>query len=153
MFVLLAVSDSAGAADWPQWRGPDRSNNSSGIALLTEWPKDGPPVVWTAEGLGQGVPSVAVVAGRVYTLGYKDEKEHVIALDDKNGKLLWSTVVGPQAKELPSMRWLSQRTPTVDGDRVYAFTVRGELICLGSTDGKEKWRKDYLVESRGGAVV
>jgi hypothetical protein len=41
------------------------------------------------------------------------------------------------------MRWLSQRTPTVDGDRLYAFTARGELVCLQTADGKELWRKSY----------
>jgi outer membrane protein assembly factor BamB len=42
------------------------------------------------------------------------------------------------------MRWLLQRTPTIDEDRIYAFRASGELICLGSADGKMRWRKDYV---------
>lgn len=151
---VLAVFSSAcpcTAADWPQWRGPDRSNVAPGARLLATWPKDGPPLVWTADGLGTGVPSVAVADGRVYVLGYRDGKEHLSALAEKDGKPLWSVPVGPEVKELPGMRWLSQRTPTVDGERIYAFTARGELICVMAADGKEQWRKDYVKDFGGKA--
>jgi outer membrane protein assembly factor BamB/precorrin-6B methylase 2 len=99
--------------------------------------------------LGEGVASVAVAGGRVYTLGYRGEDEWVTALQETTGKKVWSVRVGPAVKESPSMRWLSQRTPTVDDDRLYAFTVRGELICLNTADGKEVWRKDYLRDFEG----
>jgi outer membrane protein assembly factor BamB len=138
----------AGAADppggnWPQWRGPDRTNVSTETGLLKEWPEGGPPLLWKAEGLGEGVPSISVAGGKVFVLGYRDDKEFLTALNETDGKLAWSVPVGPAVKEMSIMRWLSQRTPTVDGDRVYAFTARGELICLATDDGKERWRKDY----------
>ena len=38
------------------------------------------------------------------------------------------------------MRWLTQRTPTIDGDRIYAITAAGALVCLQMTDGAEVWR-------------
>jgi outer membrane protein assembly factor BamB len=151
--ALALFAPVLAAADWPQWRGADRSNHSSDAKLLAEWPKDGPPQVWKAEGIGYGVPSVAVAGGKVYVLGYKDGKEHLTALDEKDGKPAWSVAVGPEVKEMPSMRYLSQRAPTVDGDRVYAFTARGELICLATADGKEKWRKDYVKDFGGKAGV
>jgi outer membrane protein assembly factor BamB len=142
--VLLAVGQ-----DWPQWRGPDRSNLSSEKGLLKEWPKAGPPLLWKADGLGEGVPSVAVSAGRVFVLGYRQGDEYLTALGTKDGKPLWSSRVGPGVKEMGSMRWLSQRTPTVDGDRVYAFTARGRLVCLDTARGKERWRKDYSKDFAG----
>src|SRR6516225_3417420 len=49
-----------GPGHWPQWRGPDRSNMSRETGLLPKWPEGGPPLVWTASGLGEGVASVAV---------------------------------------------------------------------------------------------
>ena len=133
----------AAAADWPQWRGPDRDNICKETGLLKVWPKDGPPLLWKAERLGEGVPSVAVSGGRIFVLGYRGEKEFLTALRQKDGQPAWSVAIGPAVKEVSSMRWLSQRTPTVDGDRVYAFTAGGELICLAAADGKERWRKDY----------
>jgi outer membrane protein assembly factor BamB len=139
----------AAAADWPQWRGPDRTNVSKETGLLKEWPKNGPPLLWKAEGLGQGVASVSAAGRRVFTLGYRGDGEFVTALDTQDGKQLWSTRIGPAVKEIAGMRWLSQRTPTVDGERLYAFTAAGKLICLESASGKECWRKDYVKDFEG----
>jgi outer membrane protein assembly factor BamB/precorrin-6B methylase 2 len=134
---------------WPQWRGPERTNLSTETGLLKEWPEGGPPLLWKTEGLGQSVPSVAVAGGKVYVLGYREEKEFLTALSESDGKPIWSVSVGPAVNEMPAMRWLSQRTPTVDGERVYAFTARGELICLATANGQERWRKNYVAEFGG----
>jgi hypothetical protein len=106
--VLASPSpQTAAAADWPQWRGPERTNVSKETGLLKAWPKNGPPLLGKAEGLGQGVASVAVVGGRVFTPGYRGDGEFVTALDTKDGKRVWSTRIGPAVKEMASMRWLS----------------------------------------------
>jgi outer membrane protein assembly factor BamB len=129
---------------WPQWRGPGRDGVSQETGLLTEWPQEGPPLAWQATGLGDGVGSVAVAGGRVFVLGKWGDDEQLVALEEATGKKLWAAALGPAVKgENRLMRWLSQRTPTVDGDRVYAFTARGALVCLRATDGEEVWRKDY----------
>lgn len=73
------VMPAATAGDWPQWRGPDRSYVSAETGLLKEWPKDGPPLLWKAEGLDHGVASVAVAGGHVFTLGYRGDSEFVTA--------------------------------------------------------------------------
>ena len=146
LLFLFAVVPLAAGSDWPQWRGPDRTNHSTESGLLKEWPTDGPPLLWKSPGLGQGVPGVSVAGGKIYVLGYREGKEFLNAISEKDGKQTWSTSVGPAAKEISGMRWLSQRTPTVDGDRVYAFTAQAELICLNTADGKEVWRKDYVVD-------
>jgi outer membrane protein assembly factor BamB/precorrin-6B methylase 2 len=144
---------TAALADWPQWRGPERTNIAKDTGLLAEWPKDGPLLMWKVEGLGEGVPSVAVAGGRVFTLGYRDgsdgQAEYLTAWATANGKLLWRSRVGPAVPEQKNMRWLSQRTPTVDDDRVYAVTARGEIVCFSTADGMERWRKDYKADFGG----
>ena len=37
----------AGAADWPQWRGPARNGISQETGLLAEWPSQGPKLRWS----------------------------------------------------------------------------------------------------------
>src|SRR5262249_10565353 len=64
-------------------------------------------------------------------------------------KVLWSAFIGPARKGNPVMDWLSQRSPTVDDERVYAFGVTGQLVCLDVDKGKELWRKDYLKDFDG----
>jgi outer membrane protein assembly factor BamB len=147
--ALACFPRAATADDWPQWRGPDRSNVSAETGLLKEWPKDGPPLVWRVEGLGHGVASVAVAGGRLFTLGYRGDDEFAIALDVKDGKKVWEARLGPAVAENSLMRWLSQRTPTVDGERLYAFTASGELICLETANGRELWRKHYTQDFEG----
>ena len=45
--AALLLSLVACAADWPQWRGPDRNGISPETGLLKTWPKAGPPLAWT----------------------------------------------------------------------------------------------------------
>jgi outer membrane protein assembly factor BamB len=54
--------------------------------------------------------------------------------------------MGPAVNENPLMRWLGQRTPTIDGDLIYAFHCQGSVICFATKTGQEVWRKDYLKE-------
>src|SRR5204862_3670313 len=143
LLVLAFAASAARAADWPQYRGPGRTNVSSDTGLLQQWAAEGPPLAWKTSGLGEGVPSVAVAAGRVFTLGYDGADEFLRAWDAASGRQLWGARVGPAVNEQRQMRWLSQRTPTIDGDRAYAVTARGELVCVATADGAERWRKDY----------
>jgi outer membrane protein assembly factor BamB len=134
---------------WPQWRGPGRTNVAPAEGLMRSWPKEGPPLVWKANELGEGVQSLAVAGGRIFMLGYHDNNEHMTALAEETGQLLWQKCIGPGVKFFGGMRWLNQRTPTVDGERLYAVSVHGELVCLAVTDGKEVWRKSYKDDFAG----
>src|SRR5260370_6720135 len=59
-FVIAAVgifSLVARAADWPQWRGPERNGISQETGLLKEWPKEGPKLLWQVKDIGFGYSS------------------------------------------------------------------------------------------------
>ncbi len=141
---------SARQGHWPQWRGPNRDNRSTETGLLQQWPKEGPPLLWRVEGLGEGIGSVSVAGGRIVTTGQHDEREFLIALEEQTGQHLWTVPAGSTVPQSRLMRWLSQRTPTIDGDRLYALTNQGELLCLQARDGKELWRKNYETDFGGG---
>src|SRR6185436_2104107 len=68
------------SADWPQFRGPNRTNVSDETNLLQEWPANGPPVVWTATGLGEGFSSISVAGERIYSMGDKGDRSCIFAL-------------------------------------------------------------------------
>src|SRR5205823_293272 len=42
------------AADWPQWRGPQRNGISQEAGLLKEWPAGGPKLLWQLKDIGSG---------------------------------------------------------------------------------------------------
>jgi precorrin-6B methylase 2 len=129
---------------WPQWRGPNRDNVSTETGLLREWPEAGPKLLWKADGLGEQVGGIAVGSGLVFLTGYKADAEYLTALDGK-GKTVWSTQIGPLVGEMPVMRWLSQRTPTIDEDRIFAYTAQGVVRCLDAA-GRLVWTTDLKRE-------
>src|SRR4051812_13917880 len=99
LLVLGVIASSLGslapAADWPQFRGPDRNGVSKETGLLKTWPKDGPKLLWTYKDAGLGFSSVAVVGNTLYTLGTRGADEIVIALDVTKGTELWTAKIGP----------------------------------------------------------
>ena len=138
------------AADWPQWRGPNRDGISKDTGLLLDWPKDGPKLRWKLTDVGPGYSSPSVVGGKVYLQTTKGSDEFALCLDEKTGKELWKSPIGTvgvnRGMDYPGTR----STPTVDGDRVFCLASAGQLTCLG-TDGKQKWQKD-LLKGFGGVV-
>src|SRR5262249_47280558 len=110
-FVLFALS--ASAADWPQWRGPNRDGVSKETGLLKNWPKKGPKLVWKTDKAGLGFAGPAVIGGTVYTMGAFDKNEYVIAFDAK-GKELWKTKIGGM-HDFEGNTWIEgpNTTPTV----------------------------------------
>ncbi len=138
---LLAVSISslATAADWPQFRGPNRDDISTETGLLKQWPASGPKRVWLFDNAGLGYSGFSVAAGKLFTIGTRDEKEILIALDANTGKELWIAPIG----DILGNGWGDgpRGTPTVDADRVYALSGTGELACVQIADGKLSWKK------------
>jgi outer membrane protein assembly factor BamB len=160
LVALVAIAVSALAVElamhksWPTFRGEARTGHVADSGLLQAWPEDGPKLVWKAEGAGRGYASVAIVDGKIYTLGDKlstadgDDNEYLSCFDQATGKQLWKTKTGePWNKGQPSWQG-SRSTPTVDGDRVYVVTPSAVLVCC-KTSGEELWRKDLLKDFEG----
>ena len=138
LLSALALTLSANAADWPTFRGADRNDISSETGLLKKWSDAGPKQVWRNEDVGLGYSGVAVVGSTLYTMGSRDAVEYVIAVDVATGKEKWSAEVGA----LLTNGWGNgpRATPSVDGDKVYALSGKGVLVCLSIADGKEVWK-------------
>jgi len=122
--------------NWSQWRGPNRDGISRETGLLQSWPEGGPPVVFQSEGLGGGYSSVAVVDGRVFTLGKFGDETRLLAVSAEDGRLLWQTPLGTGGDN-------PNGTPTVEGDLVYAVSFAGDLICAQVETGEVVWRKNF----------
>src|SRR5262245_34019522 len=149
--ILLLSASLASAADWPQWRGPDRSGVSKETGLLKKWPEKGPPLTWTYRDAGLGFSSFAVVKDTLYTLGTRGEDEIVIALDAAKGKELWTAKIG-SIFTFKGNQWGDgpRSTPTIDGNFLYALGGQGELVCLDvAQKGKEIWRKSLIKDFKG----
>jgi outer membrane protein assembly factor BamB len=138
-------SITACAADWPQFRGPNRDGVSTETGLLKEWPKDGPALLWSYKDAGVGYSGPAIIGERLYLTGGRGDSEFVFALDlsAHPPKELWAAKIGPLF-QWKGNSWNEgpNATPTIDGELLYALGGGGELVCVETADGKVRWRKN-----------
>ena len=87
----------------------------------------------------------------LYTMGNRDGKEWVFALDvAKKGRKVWASATGAVRHGgggFPGPR----STPTIDGQRLYTLGINGDLVCTDLRGGKILWRHD-LVRDFGGGI-
>lgn len=135
--VLLSVSLTA--ADWPQWRGPDR-NGISQEKISVKWPAEGPNILWRAS-VGTGFSSASISDGRVFTMGNAKEKDTIWCFDAVTGKEIWkhtyASELGPKYYEGGP-----GSTPTVYDGRVYTIGKWGDVFCLDAAKGTVLWQRD-----------
>lgn len=149
--LVLAGATCVMAEDWPQWRGPQRDGISSETDLLSQWPAEGPKLVWQVNDLGDGYGAVSVAQGMIFLVVNEGlENELVKALDQQTGEVVWGTRIGKvgnpdQKPSYPAAR----STPTVDGKLLYALGSNGDLACLETKSGEVVWRKS-MREDFGG---
>ena len=82
-------------ADWPQWRGPERTGLSKESGLLRQWPASGPALLWSAANLGAGYGSLAVSGDRIFVQGTRTGRSVVVTLNRADGTEIWSKALGP----------------------------------------------------------
>jgi outer membrane protein assembly factor BamB len=135
---VLLVAHSLQAADWPQWRGPDRSGSVKQSELRLEKLHAEPKVLWQLE-VGPGQSSPVIAHGVLVYLDGLEGQEVAHGVEAATGKALWKIVVGPMVEFQNAYGEGPRCTPLVDGDRVYVQSCGGEFKCLGLRDGKERW--------------
>ncbi|MBI3682081.1 MAG: PQQ-binding-like beta-propeller repeat protein [Acidobacteria bacterium] len=126
------------AADWPRFRGPNGSGVSDAKNLPVEF---GPKInlVWKLKAPA-GTSSPIVVNGRVYLTGFEKDNRLVLAIDAKNGSVLWQESFSKTRTEASHpLNGPSTPTPASDGENVYVFFPEIGLISLDAS-GKERWR-------------
>jgi outer membrane protein assembly factor BamB len=164
VFLLLIGAGfvaAATAADWPQWRGPNRDGKSSETGLSADWPRGTPSPVWQTDKIGSGFGSPAVVGGRLYVIGGESPtevaREFVVCLNVADGSEVWRSVLndspsGPPGLDRTFRAWGGgpRSTPTVEGEHLYALGATGDLVCMQTADGKVVWRKNLVTDLGGG---
>jgi outer membrane protein assembly factor BamB len=145
------ISLVATAADWPQWRGPQRTGISQETGLLKQWPEQGPKLLWQVNDVGEGYATPAVAGSRIYLLSNRGlDNEFVQSLSIEDGKPVWTTRLGKVGN--PDMEPpfpMARSTPTIDGDVLYALSSDGDLACLSTSTGKVLWRKSLRSDFGG----
>ncbi|MBC8117704.1 MAG: PQQ-like beta-propeller repeat protein, partial [Candidatus Saccharimonas sp.] len=127
----------ADAADWPQWRGPNRDAVSVETGLAESWAESGPPVLWTKE-IGKGYSSFIAAGDRVWTQTQTLYEQAVVCLDAATGETIWSQKYGwpyDGGGLYPGPR----ATPTWHAGRIYYAAPEGTIGCLDARTGRSIW--------------
>ncbi|MFQ5630131.1 MAG: PQQ-binding-like beta-propeller repeat protein, partial [bacterium] len=90
---------------------------------------------YSVDGLGGGYASVSVTDRAVYVTGREGASEHLTVLD-LTGKQLWKIPYGQAAKQSYKE---TRCTPTVEGDRIYLISGRGEVVCVDANKKQIQW--------------
>ena len=145
LVLLLGICSVCAAADWPQWRGPERNGISTETGLLQEWPSGGPKLLWQVNDIGDGFSTPAVVGDRLYLISNKGmDNEYVHCLSAADGKEIWNTTIGKVGRNEGPQYPGARSTPTVDGQRLFVLGSDGDLACLETASGKILWTVEGL---------
>ena len=145
--VVSAVACGVDAADWPQFRGPNRDGTSPETGLLKQWPVGGPKELWSCQNLGEGFSSLAIADGMVYVCGMIRGQGHLFAFDP-NGTLRYDVIYGPEWTKTGNYPG-TRTTPTIDGDRLYLMSGQGRIACYKAKTGEPVWQVDTLGKFKG----
>ncbi len=145
VFVLALGLIGSARADWTGWRGPDGLGVSRERDLPEKWSRT-EGLRWSMTLPGRGASSPVVASGRVWaTAQTPDTALHVLALDAKDGAVVWDTVVAQGKVRANQLHNMATPTPATDGSRVWALFGTGDLACLDSA-GKVVWHRNLATE-------
>ncbi len=158
---VLGLLSGAWAADQPQWgQRFTRNMVSAETGLPDDFdPATGRNVKWVAS-LGSETWATPVIAqGRVF-IGtnnnpprdprHKGDRALLLCLDEKDGSFLWQLVV-PKLGPDPYLDWPRAgicSPATVEGNRVYVVSNRGEAMCLDIEGQRNGNDGPYVDEGR-----
>jgi outer membrane protein assembly factor BamB len=170
--LLIALAFCVQGADQPQWGERFSRNMISQERGLPETfdPKSGQNIKWRAKLGTEGHATPIIAGGRVYigtNNGEPRDPKHqgdrgvLMCFNEADGKLLWQLVV-PKREEDPYHDWprSGHSSPvTVEGNKVYTVSSRGEVMCLdpeglaNGNDGPYKDEGQHMVPKGSPALV
>ena len=140
LVIVIFLFSCMESVEISQWRGPNRDGKYAEKNLLKQWPENGPDLIWSFEGLGEGHGNVGIGKNKLFICGMPDTIG-VLYSFNLNGDLLWKKEYG--------LEWYknytgSRSTPTVVGDLVYFESGQGVVFCYDGNSGDLIWSVDLL---------
>ena len=143
--ILAQLLSGAPGEDrsWTRWGGPTGDFHVDGPELVEAWPESGPKRLWEIE-LGEGYSSVLCHGERLYTAYSEEGTEIVVALDRKDGSLVWDHAyeAGKYPDATQNFGNGPNATPLLLGERLVAIGITGKVTCLKAKSGDLCWALD-----------
>lgn len=138
---------SALAAEWPQWRGPNRDGVWPETGVAEKFDKPQLDLVWRTE-IGSGYSGPTVWHGFVYVtdrLVSPKQVERVHCFDAQTGKKVWTHEYDCEYRDVGYDAG-PRASVTIDDSRAYSLGAMGNLFCFDARTGKIVWQKDLNAE-------
>lgn len=144
LFLLASNIIPSQAADWPEFRGPDRKGiwSQDGIVESFEGLSDPLPRVWSTP-VGAGYSGPTVAGDFVYLMDRPigKEAERIVCVDRKTGNPAWVHTYQSIYRDV-GYAYGPRGSVTIHGEKTYALGMMGHLHCLDATTGKVLWRHE-----------
>lgn len=146
-----------GNTNWARFRGPNGSGVSADVDVPLEW-SGTKNIVWKTPLPGPGASSPIVFGDHIYLTCYTgygldrdkpgnpaDLKYHLLCVNRKDGKILWSAVTPSSGEITPytsftiQMHGYASSTPVADESGVYVFFGTTGLLAY-SHAGEQLWK-------------
>ena len=159
--AFAAVKAPNPSQDWFCFRGPTGMGTSVAKGLPQTWsPSEN--IAWKIKLPGPGASSPVVFGDRIYITCYtgffvpgeegnkEDLKRHLIALNRKDGAVIWDKAIAAKLPEEDKIRdhGFAASTPAVDADRIYTFFGKSGVIAFDHK-GKQLWEADVGSRTHG----
>jgi outer membrane protein assembly factor BamB len=142
--AALGLALSAGAANWPRFRGPNGSGAADDKDIPVQWAEK--DIVWkvTLPGVGNSSPIVWGDRLFIQSASTDGKERYLLCLNTSDGKEVWKRSVGGARAKMNAKNSLASSTPATDGERVYAYFWDGESVALHAFDfkGEPLWKYD-----------
>lgn len=141
--LVLALTTTVSAEEWPGWRGPRGDGTSEETNIPIRWSKT-ENVAWKVPIAGKGHSSPVIWGDRLFltTCLEKEGKRSLLCLDRRDGKLLWEREVMTARLE-PKHRENSfaSSTPVTDGKYIWVTFLQTPYMHVAcyDLDGKLIW--------------
>ena len=123
----ISLSNHGNATNpyWSNFRGPNGEGIYTEQPILTNWPKEGPPLLWRKL-IGGGHSSFSIANGLAFTLEQQAGNEIISAFSVETGVAQWAHEYNAKFEEY--FGGIGPRTtPTWDDGRLFALGTEGYI--------------------------
>ena len=148
--TFFFLTTTSHADDWPHWRGANRNGNVNESSRWKggNWLPEKPD--WSTN-VNQGGTGPIVIGDRLYTMGWKDDQDHVYCIDISNGREVWKQSYkcprfGRHSEGDKGLYGGPSACPSFDSKTGYLYTIStdGDLNCWDTHNkGKRVWSLNF----------
>lgn len=127
-------------AEWPGFRGADRSGRSHAANISSNWASDPPKQMWKIS-VGPAWSSFAVAGKLLFTQEQRGPMETIVCYDAETGREIWTRQIEGRFDD-PLGGPGPRATPTLASGGLFVTCATGAFLRLDPASGAIVWQQD-----------